>query len=80
MTDQPDQREQRAVNYRVKREHEFRCAECGRAAPCQAVVVKATGELSTRCDPCLDRRTDEVLPHQWADAAEREDAKLAASR
>lgn len=72
------QREQRIVNYRIKRDHGFRCAGCQRAAPCQAVLIRSTGELSTRCDTCLDRRTDEVLPHQWADAAAREDAKTAA--
>lgn len=64
------QRQTRRDNYRIKRANDFACAECGRHDGILAVTERATGALTTRCEHCLDRRTDEVRPGQWDEAAE----------
>lgn len=59
------QREARVGNYATKKAAAFKCAACGADDGILAVVEKTTGELMTRCEPCLDRRTHEIRPGQW---------------
>lgn len=70
MTDELTQRKARAVNYAVKRDNDFQCASCGANDSILVVEEKTTGELTTRCEGCLDRRSFDIRPHQW-DEAER---------
>lgn len=67
----PDaKRAARVVNHATKKANGFACAKCGKKERILAVDVKAGGGLSTRCEDCLDLRSDVVRPFQW-DEAER---------
>jgi len=71
-------RQIRAENYRAKRARRFRCAMPGCSVRDRILVVEAktSGELTTRCEHHLDKRTHAVRPHQW-DEAERLQAEMA---
>lgn len=64
----------RIDNYRAKAAADFRCGKCGTTNRVLAVTLKATGDLSTRCEGCLDLRSDVVRPLQF-DERERDAAR-----
>lgn len=69
--DAPDEKRAiRVVNHATKKANGFACAKCGKKERILAVDLKASGDVSTRCEDCLDLRSDVVRPFQW-DEAER---------
>lgn len=73
-------RQTRAANYAIKREHGFKCAQCGAPDGVLAVTEKATGQATTRCERCLDKRSHEPRPNQFLQAREEQERQKANRR